>query len=98
MNPNGPKKVAGPGRAVTPEAQGLAYEQLRQKALEVIAQTPEVRCKNVQIIKELVAKGAYPGNSRQAASNLIADHFLMPGRTACRPGTGLPTHRTKINP
>jgi anti-sigma28 factor (negative regulator of flagellin synthesis) len=98
MNQNGPQRVSRPDRPLIPKTQGLAKIQLNQKALEVIAQTPEVRCENVQVIKEFIAKGAYHGNSRQAAANLIADHFLMPGLVACRPGTGLPTPEAKISP
>ena len=98
MNPNGSKRSSPPVRPLSPKSQWLAKIQLRQKALEVIAQTPEVRYENVQVIKELIAKGAYQGNSRQAAANLIADHFLRPGLAAGRPGTGLPTPEARINP
>jgi len=98
MNPNGPKRISPPVRPFTPKTQGLTKIQLRQKALEVIAQTPEVRCENVQVIKELIAQGAYQGNYRQAAANLIADHFLRAGLAAGRPGTGLPTPEARINP
>lgn len=88
MNQNDPQTVPTPGRALTPKAQKSAILDLKQKALEVIALTPEVRSEKVQVMKELIAKSSYRVNSQQLALNLIADHFLMTGRAACQPVTG----------
>ena len=43
MNQNSPQTVSTPGRALTPKTQQSAILDLKQKALEVIALTPEVR-------------------------------------------------------
>jgi anti-sigma28 factor (negative regulator of flagellin synthesis) len=88
MNQNSPQTVSTPGRALTPKTQQSAILDLKQKALEVIALTPEVRSEKVQVLKELVAKGSYRCNHRHLALNLIADHFLMTGRVPCQPVTG----------
>jgi len=88
MNQNNPQTISTPGRALTPKVQRSAISELKQKALEVIALTPEVRSEKVQALKESVAQGSYRANSPRLALNLIADHFLMTGRTVCPPVIG----------
>ena len=88
MNQNNPQTVSTPDRAHTPKAQRSAILELKQKAREVIALTPEVRSEKGQVMKELVAKGSYRCNHQHLALKLIADHFLMTGRCACQPVTG----------
>jgi hypothetical protein len=88
MNQNDLQTVSTPDRAHTPKVRRSAILELKQKALEVIALTPEVRSEKVQVMKELVAKGSYRCNHKHLAWNLMADHFLMTGRAACQPVTG----------
>jgi anti-sigma28 factor (negative regulator of flagellin synthesis) len=81
------QKVSTPEKAHTSKAQRLDIVELQQKAMEVIALTPEVRREEVQIMKELITKGSYRCNHQHLALNLLADHFLMTGRVACQPVT-----------
>lgn len=97
MNQDDPQTVSTPDRALTPNAQKSANLELKHKVLEVIALTPEVRSKKVQVLKELVAKGSYRCNPLTLASNLIVDHVLMTGLVARQPGTRLQNPAAEIN-
>jgi anti-sigma28 factor (negative regulator of flagellin synthesis) len=97
MNKIDPQTVHPPGRELTSKAQESTHLELKQKVLEIIALTPEVRNEKVQVIKELVAKGSYRVNYPQLALNLIVDHFLMAGRVPCQPETERQNQSTDIN-
>jgi hypothetical protein len=84
MGKNCPQTVSSPGKKLTPMAQVLSQLRLQQKALEVIARTPEVRCEKVQAIKNLLEKSSYAGNSPQTAVNLLRNHFVLTSLVADR--------------
>ena len=75
-SPASPRTVA-PGRV---DAVGRSLEaQLRKQALQVIAQTPEMRADRVAALKAAVLQGAYQVDAARAANSLIA-HLLLEGK------------------
>jgi hypothetical protein len=97
MNKIDPQTAHPPGRELTSTAQQSTNVELKQKALEVIALTPEVRNEKVQVMQGLVSKGSYRANYPQLALNLIVDHFLMAARVPGQPETERQNQSTDIN-
>ena len=72
--PTASPRTGAPGQV---DAAGLSLEaRLREQALQVIAQTPEMRADRVAALKDAVQQGAYQVDAAKTANSLIAQLLL----------------------